>query len=66
MSVQEFFGPPGAGGEPVAVREVRQDPGVLTTGWEPETPVGDTVLRRFVFALAESGAATMPRAASNS
>jgi hypothetical protein len=28
--------------------------GVLTTGWEPDTPVADTLLRRFVFALAES------------
>ena len=27
---------------------------MLTNGWEPDTPVGDTVLRRFVFALAES------------
>lgn len=27
---------------------------MLTTGWEPETPVDDTLLRRFVFALADS------------
>jgi hypothetical protein len=27
---------------------------VLTTGWEPGTPVGDTVLRRFVFAMAQA------------
>ena len=26
----------------------------LTTGWEPGVPVGDTVLRRFVHAWAES------------
>jgi hypothetical protein len=29
----------------------------LTTGWEPDLPVADTLLRRFVFALAESWAA---------
>ena len=27
---------------------------MLTTGWEPDTPVEDTLLRRFVFAIAES------------
>jgi hypothetical protein len=27
---------------------------VLTTGWEPDVPIGDTFLRRFVFALAEA------------
>jgi hypothetical protein len=26
----------------------------LTTGWEPDLPVGDTVLRRFVYAWADS------------
>lgn len=26
----------------------------LATGWEPDMPVGDTLLRRFVFAVAES------------
>jgi hypothetical protein len=29
---------------------------VLESGWEPETPIGDTLLRRFVFALAEAWA----------
>jgi len=30
----------------------------LTTGWEPHVPVGDTVLRQFVFAYADRAAAT--------
>lgn len=30
------------------------EPDLLITGWEPEVPVGDTVLRRFVNAWAES------------
>jgi hypothetical protein len=27
---------------------------MLTAGWEPDTPVDDTLLRRFVFAMAET------------
>jgi hypothetical protein len=27
---------------------------VLESGWEPNTPIGDTLLRRFVFALADA------------
>jgi hypothetical protein len=38
------------GGITMAVTE----PVHLTTGWEPEVPVGDTLLRQFVHALADS------------
>lgn len=30
---------------------------MLVTGWEPEVPVGDTLVRRFVHAMADRGAA---------